>query len=188
MHFPDMAKQAFSFLQGAGFRLVESNPARVHYETAQAFVTIEWDARSGELNVFTGPQPRKGEERDAFSLTDLLAMKGVNVPGRQIPFQVAEESKLRPFLDILAEETQVHAQSALAGDRMFFRRLKAFRSAQAQTYMRDMEVRRIRTEADEAWRKRQLDKLVALYTSIEDKLSASERAKLVYAKQHRTTH
>jgi hypothetical protein len=186
VHFPDIAQQAFSFLEGAGFRLTQSGPARLQYETAQVFVTVEWDTRSGELNVFVGLQSSKGETHNAFSLTDLLALEGVDVPERRMPFQVAEESKLGPFLDKLAADMQVHAQPALAGDRMFYRRLKAFRSAQAQAYMRDMELRRVRTEADAAWQKRELDKMVALYSSIEDQLTASEKAKLAYAKQHQT--
>ncbi len=182
--FPDMAQRAFSFLEDAGFRLVTRDSARLQYETSRVIATIEWDARSGELNMFVGLQPRKGEARDAFTLTDLLAMDGVDVPERKTPFQVADESKLRPFLDKLAEDTRVHALSALAGDRMFFHRLKAFRNAQAQAYMRTMELRRVRAEADKAWQKRQLDRLVTLYTSIEDQLTASEKAKLAYAKQH----
>ncbi len=92
--------------------------------------------------------------------------------------------RFHSFLDKLAEDTRVHAKPALAGDRMFFHRLEAFRNAQAKAYMRDMELRRVRAEADKAWQKRELDKLIGLYTSIEDQLTASEKAKLVYAKQH----
>jgi len=184
MRFAEAAKQAFSFLEHANFRLAQTGPARLQYETAQSFVTIEWDARSGELNVFVGLQPRKGEAADAFSLTDVLAMQGIDVPERKMPFQVAEESRLRPFLEKLAEDTQVNAQPALAGDRMFFRRLQAFRSGKAQTYMRDMRLRRVRSEAENAWQKRELDKVVNLYTSIEKDLSESERGKLDYARKH----
>ena len=133
MRFSEAAKQAFSYLGHAGFRLTQIDPHRLQYETAEAFVTIEWDARSGELNVFVGLQPSKDEVRDAFSLRDLLAMQNVDVPERNMPFQVAEEDKLGPFLNKIAEDTRVYAQPALAGDRMFFRRLNAFRSAQAQT-------------------------------------------------------
>jgi hypothetical protein len=111
-------------------------------------------------------------------------MEGVDVAGRKMPFQVAEEDKLRPFLDKLAEHMQAHAQLALAGDRMFFRRLNAFRSAQAQMYWRGVELRHVRTEADKAWQKRELTKLIALYSSIEEELTASEKAKLAYAQQH----
>ena len=108
------------------------------------------------------------------------------LPERKVPFQVAEEGKLKPFIDKLAEDTQRHAQAALAGDRLYFRRLQAYRNAQAQLYMRDMELRRVRAEADKAWQKRELDKVVHLYASIEDQLTVSEKAKLAYAKQHQT--
>src|SRR5262245_45410490 len=98
MRFAEATRQAFSFLEHAGFRLTQSGPVRLQYETAQAFVTIDWDARSGELNVRVGFQPRDGEARDELSLTDLLAMEGVDVPERKRPFQVADESALTPFL------------------------------------------------------------------------------------------
>lgn len=183
--FTDMAKQAFSFLEDAGFRLSHADAARLQYETAQVFVTIEWDARSGETNVFVGLKSKKGEPPDAFSLSDLLGMQDVDVPERKRPFQVAEENRLGPFLEKLADDMRVHAQPALAGDRMFFHRLKAFRNAQSQAYMQDMELRRVRSEADKAWHERRLGDLIGLYTSIASHLTESEKGKLDYAKKHR---
>ncbi len=73
MRFPGAAKRAFSFLEDAGFRLVRRDPDQLQYETPQVLVTIEWDARSGELNVFLGLQPRKGGTRDAFSFVSRQA-------------------------------------------------------------------------------------------------------------------
>ena len=67
---------------------------------------------------------------------------------------------------------------------MFFHRLKAFRNAQSQVFMRDMKLRHVRSEADRAWQERELDKVTDLYTSIEDELTASEKAKLDYARKH----
>ena len=187
MRFTEAAKHAFVFLEGAGFRLVEAGPSRVRYESAQSVVAVVWDARSGEVNVFIGPYSRKGEANDAFSLTDLLAMEGVDVPERRMPFQVTDEGKLGSFLEKLAEDTRAHAQQALAGNPMFFRRLKTFRSMQSQTYMRGIELQRVRTEAEKAWQERAFDKLIALYGSIEGELTASEKAKLTYARQHLAT-
>ena len=46
-----------------------------------------------------------------------------------------------------------------------------------------MEVGRVRVKAEKAWKQRELGKLIALYTSIEEDLTASEKAKLAYAKQ-----
>lgn len=184
MRFVEAAKRAFSFLEDTGFRLTAIDVARLQYESARACVTIEWDPRSGELEVFFCLQPKNAKAHDAFSLRDLLDMENVDVPERKMPFQVAKEDELKPFVDKLAEETRNHAQSALAGDRMYFRRLQAYRNAKAQAYMYDMELRRVRAEAEKAWKKKEFDKLVLLYTSIEDQLTASEKAKLAYAKQH----
>jgi hypothetical protein len=189
MHFTEAANRAFTFLERAGFRRTEAGSSRLKYESARSVAAVEWDARSGELNVFIGPYSPKEAARDAFSLTDVPAVEGVDVPERRMPFQIPDEGRLGPFLEKLAGDTQAHAQPGLAGDRMFFRRLNKFRSAQAQTYIHGMELRRVRTEADKAWQKRDFDKLIALYGSIEeDELTASEKAKLTYAKQHQSIH
>ena len=184
MRFAEAAEQAFSFLEKAGFKLAQRSETRHQYESNQAVVVVEWDPRSGELEVFTGPLPKKGESQEMFSLSDLLNMQGVDAPKRRMPFQVADEDHLAPFLQKLAEDTRSHAQSALAGDRMFFRRLETFRSAQSQAYMRDMDLRRVRSEAEKAWRNRDLSKLIRLYASIENELSESEKGKLDYARKH----
>ena len=61
MRFAEEATQAFSFLEDAGIRLTHSGPWRLQYETDQVFVTIDWDPRSGELNVYLGLQQNKAE-------------------------------------------------------------------------------------------------------------------------------
>lgn len=185
MEFSVMVRRAFSFLESVGYRCIEGTLNQLRYEAARTIVTIEWDSHSGELNLYIGLQSRGGGPQDAYSLTDILAMENVDVPERRMPFQIAEESGLDPFIKKLAEDTQTYAQAALTGDRMFFRRLKAFRNTQAQVYMRDMKISQIRDKAEDAWRERHLDKIINLYTSIEKHLSKLERAKLDYARKHR---
>jgi hypothetical protein len=184
--FSDIVRRTFSFLEEAGFRRLHLSPTLLRYEAENVFVTITWDPRSGEIDELIGLQPRKGERGDGFSLSDLLAMEGADVPERKMPFQVADESRLGPFLEKLAEDTSTFARSALAGDRMYFRRLKTFRSAAAQAYMRSMTLQNVRSEAEKAWHRREFDRVVDLYTSIESDLSGSERGKLEYAKRKRT--
>lgn len=184
MRFAEAARQAFSFLENTGFRLAQVGSTRLQYQSDQSVVAIEWDPRSGGLEVFIGLLLKKGEPQEMFSLSDLLNMQGVDAPRGRMPFQVADEDSLAPFLDNLAEDTRTHAQSALAGDRIFFRRLNTFRSAQSQAYMRDMELRRVRSEAERAWRDRDLNNVIRLYGSIESDLTESERGRLVYARKH----
>ena len=182
--FTDMAKRAFSFLEDKGFRLVHSESGTLRYESSQVFVAVEWDARSGELNVYLGLQPKKGQRAEAFSLNDLLGMEQAGNPDGNMPFQVADESRLEPFLEELATNLRAHAAPALHGDRMFFRRLETFRSAQSEAYMREMELRHVRSEAEKAWRERNFREVARLYTTIEQDLSESEKGKLAYARQH----
>lgn len=182
--FTDMAKHAFSFLEDAGFRLVRCEAHVLRYESSQVFAEVSWDSRSGELSVYLGLQSKKGQRADAFSLNDLLAMEQAGLSGANAAFQVAEEDRLGPFLEELATKTRIDAMPALNGDRMYFRRLETFRSAQAEASMRQMDLRQVRSEAEKAWRERNFREVARLYTSIERDLSESEKGKLAYARQH----
>lgn len=184
--FPDMAKQAFSFLEGAGFRLTQIDAGQLRYESAQSVVIIGWDARSGELEAFVGLQPRTGQPQDTYSLTDILGMEGAQALDRKMPCQVADENRLRPFVDQLAGDMRVNAQPALVGDRMFFRRLETFRHAKAEAFARSVKLQQVRSEVEKAWRKREFEKVVGLYTPVEGDLSESEKRKLEYAREHQT--
>lgn len=182
-HFVDMVERAFSFLEDSGFRRTNSKPGLVNYESDRSFVTVSWDARSGELDAFVGLVPRTGRAQDEYSLADILGVAGLPASDCK-PAQVADEGRLESFIATLASNVRTHAQAGLAGDRMYFRRLEAFRSAKADAYMRDMKLRQVRAEVEKAWRDRQFDEVVSLYTSVEDDLTESEARKLEYAKQH----
>lgn len=180
--FADMAKKTFSFLEGAGFGLARSEAGQVRYESPSSVVAIVWDARSGELEAYIGLRSSMGQPQDMYSLTDVLGMEGV--PGCKMPRQVADEDRLQPFLDQLADDLRVHAQPALVGDRIFFRRLDSFRKASAVAFTRGLEFQQIRLAVEQAWRNRDFKKVVELYALIESDLSETERGKLDYARRH----
>lgn len=182
--FPDMAKQAFSFLEGAGFRLTQIDAGQLRYESAQSVVDVVWDARSGELEVFVGLHPQTGLPKETYSVMDILGMEGTLPPDRKVAAQVADENRLRPFVDQLAEDMRVHAQPALAGDRMFFRRLERFRHAKAEAFGRSMKLQQVRSAVEDAWRKRDFKKVIGLYASVESDLTEAEKRKLAYAREH----
>jgi len=181
----DLVEPAFSFLAELGFRRGPCGSHEVQYESHYVILRITWAPRSGELDLAIGLRSQTGEATEMFSLTDMLRMKNVNVPERSTPFQIYDSSRLAPFLDRLAEDTRVHAQEALIGDRLFFRRLSVFRTAESQVYMRGIQLQRIRRAADDAWRSGRLDQVVELYGSIEGDLTQSEASKLAYARKHR---
>lgn len=183
--FVDMVERAFSFLEDSGFRRTNSEPGLVNYESDRSFVTVSWDTRSGELDAFVGLVPRTGRTQDEYSLADILGVAGLPASDCK-PAQVADEGRLESFIATLARNVRTHAQPGLAGDRMYFRRLETFRGAKADAYMRDMKLRQVRAEVEKAWRDRQFDKVVSLYTSVEHDLTESEARKLAYAQQHQS--
>jgi hypothetical protein len=138
--FSDVAQQAFIFLEKEGFCRTRVEPATLRYETENVFVTITWDTRSGEIDEFIGLTHASGKREDGFSLSDLLAMEGADVPERKMPFQVSDERRLGQFLEKLAADTRTFARRALAGDRLYFRRLKTFRDVAAQKHTHSMTV------------------------------------------------
>jgi hypothetical protein len=185
--FETLARRAFSFLEMAGFRVEAGGPGTLKYSTPHAFVKVEWEQRSGELNVFLGLQSSGDENGEPpFSLTDLLRMEHTASSSAQ-PFQVSDVRRLEPFLEKLAEDTRAHAQAALDGDRMFFRRLEIFRGAQAKLLTNEMRSRHLRAKAERAWKMKKFDEVVTLYGVIEDLLTDGEMAKLNYARKHQSS-
>jgi hypothetical protein len=184
--FPEVAQRAFSFLADTGFSLTSCDAHRVQFDAPKAFLTIEWDPRSGELSLYLGPQPQKGRKRDAFSLRDVLLLESRHgSTAIKMPFHVAKENQLGPFLEKLATDTQMYAARALAGDRMYFRRLERFRHAEAEVSMRQMRLRQVRVKAEKAWQLKELEEVASLYGSIEGELTAAEKKRLSYSRKHR---
>lgn len=179
--FAELTQRAFSFLEDAGFRRTKSQPGLVHYESDRSFVTVSWDVRSGELDAFVGLVPRTEGAQGEYSIADVLELAGLPLADCTLA-QVADEDRLRTFVTKLADDMRAHAQPALAGDRMYFRRLETFRHAKAETYMREMKLRQVRSEAERAWHDRQFGKVVRLYMSVEGDLTEVEVRKLEYAK------
>jgi len=181
--FSEMAMQAFSFLEDAGFRCTKNAPSLLCYESDLSFVTVSWDARSGELDASIGLLPQTGQVQDGYSIADVLGFAGLPESNSK-PAQVADMSRLEPFIATLAKNVYTYAQPALAGDRVYFRELEIFRNTKAVAFMQDMKLQQMRSEVQGAWRGRQYDRVVALYTPLKDYLTESETRKLEYAKQH----
>jgi len=183
--FQAEAERAFQFLCDAGFTITDRAANALHYENARSFVTISWDPRSGELNLYVGIGRDTGEPNDRFTLTDLLAMEKADLPEASRPFQVADEGALRGCIERLANDLRLYGQPVMTADPMYFRCLRTFRTKQSRIYMRDMELRRVRAEAETAWRKRDFPAAARLFNSMMDDLTDAERAKLEYSNMRR---
>jgi hypothetical protein len=181
-HFDDMTARAFGFLTEVGFQIAARSAHQVEFESRTTVVTVCWDQRSGELEVFFELLPRSGASASKYSLRDVMDAQGVR--GYVSAPQVADETRLQRWLENIASAVRNHAQPALIGDRMFYRRVETFRHAQAVAYTQSIRLRKVRGAAENAWRERDLKTVVSLYASIEPELTDAERLKLDYAKKH----
>jgi hypothetical protein len=181
MGLKEITKESFSFLGALGFSLVHLDDSELRFESPNCVLVISWDRRSGELEAFFGLPPTAGESQSMYSLTDALRMRGtLNLAA---PPQINED-QLQPFVDQLAHQLVAYAQLGLTGDRKFFDQLEAFRSADAEAFTRNLKVAQVRAAIEQSWCSGDFQKIVELYTSIENHLSRAERAKLIYARKH----
>lgn len=182
--FVEMTKRVFAFLENAGFRLRRSGPDDLQYESDRSFVVVRWEGRSGEIDASVGMLPRTGRAQDEYSIADVMGLDGVPDAERN-PSQVADETRLGPFLEKLATALRTHGQPALAGDPSYFERLETYRSAKAGANLRAMQLRQVRAAAEKAWHEGDFERVASLYGPVESELSESEAHKLKYARQRR---
>lgn len=183
--FPDLARRAFSFLGNAGFEITLVDAEELRYESSSVVVSVQWDARSGEHEVFVMLRSSDGGARTTYSLTDMLAMGGIRMDAQ--PPQVHDQDRLPPFLERSAEAIRTHCQDALSGQTSYFQRLEEFRRSNAEALTQQMVSQRVRTEVEQAWRSQEYGTVVELYTSILADLSDLEKSRLEYAKRHRSS-
>jgi len=182
--FIEQASNAFSFLNTKGFSIASLRHGELVYRKGRIFVTIDWSPKSGEIEVFIGPQKDIDDQNESYSLTDILRMEGVFDERINLPFQVPHENKLTPFLRQLAEYVESYAEPALAGDRMFFRRLASYRNREARAFMTEMQIRQLRDKAETAWSNKDYAKVVELYSSVDKKhLTKIEVERLEYSRK-----
>jgi len=180
--FPDQARRAFSFLEAEGFKITHVDAERLRYESSSVVVSVQWDARSGEQEVFVMLRSSDGRARTTYSLTDMLAMEGIRFDAQ--PPQVHDQDRLQPFLERSADALRTHCRDALSGQRSYFQRLEEFRRVNAEALTRPMVRQRIRIDVEQAWRAQEYQTVVELYTSILGDLSDLETGRLEYAKRH----
>ena len=181
LEFIENATEAFHFLETEyGYRLTHEDPTLVTYESRRLEVRIRHGLLSYEIEFSIGH--RSGLSQWRYALPEILI--GL-VPGydENAFYQTTDKELLRQSLASIAEMIQMHAGPLLRGDDDAVRLVEA---AHRQGMDRKAEyygVRPVKERAHVAWQKKDYERVVALYASMESHLSSLEKRQYDYAKK-----
>lgn len=189
--FASVVPEEFSFLLELGFRLVELSDTLARYETERRRVRVFHGRGSYELGVEVGRLIEiDGVSREqAFPLRAVVALWSDPADVGFGGTSATSAAAVRRFLGRLAGWTRQFALPLLVDGDDLFDQLSAGNAARADAQRDELRASRLRSRADEAWRRRDLHAVLLAYTEIERELTtvslrASERARLDYARKH----
>ena len=179
--FPAAVISAFAFLtKDFSFRCVKRDVTFVRFESDAVFVNIYHGRASYELNVEIGESI---VPENPFTIGEILWLVSPERAASYRPYQVTTKEGVQKFVPELARLVMDYATRALIGDHEFFKQLSELRTQRSQHYLKQIQLNRVRTEVETAWRLTNYRRVIELYDSMKDDLTPTEAKKLEYAKK-----
>ncbi|MEA3347328.1 MAG: hypothetical protein U9Q21_04510 [Candidatus Auribacterota bacterium] len=182
LNFAKEVISIFDFLtKEYNFRLVGTDSLYVvRYESKLVFINIYHEKISYELGFSIGLLSDK--ERRGYTIDELIRLKDSGEEQQPIFFQASTKKDARYCIQELSKLVKQNGGLALKGDHSAFVHLDRIREDLGSKQQREYELRQIRKEAQEFWKKKKYARLIDLYSSIFDDLTQSEIKKLIYAR------
>jgi len=189
--FEPAVLSSFDFLATDGFRCVHSDSTTVRYEKRISlglngvFVSVHHGHGSFELSVWIG------RKRPAKYLVDVMEVVrwsgayeaeglGKNAPG----FQVSSRENVEKLVARLAQLVSEYGGPFTRGDRKAFSDVLTRRRRGWQDYEKEVQLRKMREEAEMAWHRKDLSHVVKLYRPFASDLKPFEVKRLEYARKY----
>jgi hypothetical protein len=181
--FAEAVITCFSFLvEEYGLSLVTQETTYLRFESNAVFVNVYHGRLSYEVGVEIGEQQKANSVLErGFVLGEIIAMTDYDIGAKFCFYQATTPELIMKSVTQTAELVKAYARPALSGDRSFFEGLSKVRSRMSREYLKEMEMGRVRQEAEVAWREKHYEQLVELYEAVKDDLTPSEIKKLEYA-------
>ncbi|MCK4946913.1 MAG: hypothetical protein KAQ99_04285 [Candidatus Aureabacteria bacterium] len=182
LNFAKEVISTFDFLtKEYNFRLVGTDCLYVvRYESNLVFINIYHEKISYELGFSIGLLSDK--EKRGYTIDELVRLKDLGAEKQPIFFQASTKKDVKHCIQELSKLVKQNGGLALKEDRSVFVHLDRIREDLGSKQQREYELRQVRKEAQEFWKKKTYDRLIELYSSIFDDLTQSEIKKLIYAR------
>jgi len=177
--FVDMVRKKFAFLSLCGFSEIEALPTIVRYRRGN----LELDVYYGRQSYEVGVQVGRADEK--FSMSELIRLADPSGAEKYRNPAATNSAALLGVVEQLAELFRRYGERALRDDPGFLADLRRQRESWAKAYALDVLVEQTRPKAEAAFREGRYREAAELYEKIADRLSPTERAKLIAARKRK---
>lgn len=164
-----------------GFACTEATPYVVRFESAEVTLAISHDRLSYEIEVVFA---RKVDPKQQYVLGQMINLFVESDSHKALFFQASDRDRVVACVKAIAELLQKYGQSVLAGEPAIYQRMAEVSRLRNEAYTKQVVQTPIRKAAEEAWQRHDYPKVRELYESIDSDLTATEKTKLKYAKDH----
>jgi hypothetical protein len=188
--FKEAVLASFDFLRSYGFGCVSAEPTLVRYETSgplsgkDLFVNVYHGRGSYELGVEIGPRDRDQATLALPLIVEWASRQKGESLDQQTIFQASTREGVQQFVPKLAELVQKYATPFLEGDPAAYQSAADSLRRGSALCEKEMQLRRVREQADAAWHDKDYGQVVSLYEPFQEDLTQSEGMRLEYAKKH----
>jgi hypothetical protein len=189
MSFSELASKHFHFLpRDYGFNPISQTDSHVRWENGQVVVELIYDSgRSFEVSLSIGNgSGQAGTSKANFDLGEIVRLTNLHCNPLSTFFQASNERKLDWVLHEMAKLLRDFGSRMLRGDTASFERLAEQRLYEGEQHAKETHLREVRREVEQAWKKSDHGRVVALCGPCLAELSPAERMRYDYSLRHAT--
>lgn len=182
--FEEAALASFEFLRSYGLKPVEKGPTFVRFESRKVFVNIYHGRASYEIGVEVGLRTRT----EKYGLDYIVSWAGkaaweAEGFGRGTMFQVSSREGVQRLVPRVAVLLRKYGDRFLGGDADFYTQLDEANQRASAEYTKQQLLQDVRKQAEAAWSEKIFPRVIELYQSILEELTAIEAKRLAYAQK-----
>ena len=183
--FPETVEKEFEFILNHCFACVQSDESCVRYERDDSFVQISFDRSM--LGLHFGPLAQ-APKRAGYTVAELLELIDPERGERYRDYIRSEIEDLATGIQRLAALFSLIVESGLLERAELFSELASQRAASPNDSEEQTRLVAQRRDLDLAWREKRYSDVVQLLDAYGGTLSASDSAKLEYARKRSLKH
>jgi hypothetical protein len=184
-NFPETVLMFFRFLiEDFGFAVIKQDSTLVRFESGDVFVNIYHGRASYEVGIEIGElRSNTGLPEFGYTLGEIISASDPEAGAAYRADHITEPELIEKYVSKISELVKNFAPLALVGNKDFFKRVSDLQARKSNKYLKNLELNRVRSEVEIAWRNKNYKQVVELFEPVAGDLTTSEIKKFDYAKR-----